>query len=240
MSEILVISGAGISVDSGIKPFRGVHDAIWEENPIEMASFKKYYNDPAGFLIWYYQRFAVCREAKPNLAHKILSKKNIKVITQNIDNLHIKAGHHTQRLIEIHGNLCYKRKLYANQRNELVLADWENLNKDNLSDELLKRFCIKKNRSIDENSYRPHVLLFDESYSELYEYNKALEWARNCDTHIFIGTSNSVGITASILQLGLLQRKKIIVVDPSPDASFRMGGVELREETATEFCKEYF
>jgi NAD-dependent deacetylase len=84
------------------------------------------------------------------------------------------------------------------------------------------------------------VLLFDEYYSELYETEKAMQWVLEADTIIFIGTSNSVGITEGILKTSLDKGKKIIVVDPNPAASFRTNGVQIIESTAIEFCREYF
>ena len=108
MENIVVITGAGVSVESGIQPFRG-KSGIWEENPMEMATYHKFSTDPGHFLEWYYNRFASCKDALPNAAHEILASKNIKVITQNIDNLHIKANHPVESLVEIHGNINYKR-----------------------------------------------------------------------------------------------------------------------------------
>jgi NAD-dependent deacetylase len=72
MENIVVITGAGISVESGIQPFRG-KSGIWEENPMEMATYNKFSTDPGHFLEWYYNRFASCKDAQPNAAHEILA-----------------------------------------------------------------------------------------------------------------------------------------------------------------------
>lgn len=103
-NRIVVITGAGISVDSGIQPFRG-KNGLWNENPTTMASYEKFCNDPAHFLSWYYHRFVNCRDVLPNATHEILAVNQIRVISQNVDNLHVKAMHHSSRLIEIHGNI---------------------------------------------------------------------------------------------------------------------------------------
>ena len=102
-NKIVVITGAGISVESGIKPFRGTN-GIWNENPTSMATYAKFTEDPAHFLSWYYERFVSCKDALPNATHEILAKQNIRVITQNVDNLHKKARHPQDSLIEIHGH----------------------------------------------------------------------------------------------------------------------------------------
>lgn len=151
MENIVVITGAGISVKSGIQSFRG-KSGIWEENPIEMATYNKFCTDPGHFLQWYYKRFVSCKDAMPNSAHEILANKNVKVITQNIDNLHLKANHSKDKLVEIHGNINYKRRINAESIDELELADWETIKEDNLEKELFDLFFITKGGKINEKS----------------------------------------------------------------------------------------
>ena len=240
MENIVVITGAGVSVESGIQPFRG-KSGIWEENPMEMATYHKFSTDPGHFLQWYYHRFASCKDALPNTAHEILANKNVKVITQNIDNLHIKANHPKESLVQIHGNINYKRKINAEQIEELELANWESIKENNIEKGLFDLFVIKEGGKIDEKrSYRPHILLFDEYYTELFQYEKAITWILSADTIIFMGTSNSVGFTSGALQIGVSKNKKVIVVDPNPSPSFIHPDVEIFEMTASEFCKMYF
>jgi NAD-dependent deacetylase len=239
MENIVVITGAGISVESGIQPFRGPK-GVWEENPMEMATYHKFSTDPSSFLQWYYHRFVSCKDALPNEAHNILANKNIKVITQNIDNLHVKAGHLSENLIQIHGNINYKRKINAEYLNELVLADWQNVRAESIENDLFDLFGISAGGKInDQASYRPHILLFDEFYTELYQYEKAIIWLLEADTIIFMGTSNSVGFTSGALQIGVSKGKKVIVVDPNPSPSFNHPGVEIVKATATDYCNKY-
>ena len=102
-------------------------------------------------------------------------------------------------------------------------------------------FVITEGGKINKKkSYRPHILLFDEMYNELYEYEKAIKWILEADTIIFMGTSNSVGFTSGALQIGVSKNKKVIVVDPNPSLSFIHPNVDLIKMTATEFCKMYF
>ena len=240
MENIVVITGAGISVESGIQPFRG-KSGIWEENPMEMATYNKYSTDPGHFLEWYYNRFVSCKDALPNTAHNILANKNIKVITQNIDNLHIKANHPVANLVEIHGNINYKRRINAEYLEELEFADWQSVKEDNIKKDLFDLFVITEGGKINvKKSYRPHILLFDEFYTELYQYEKAISWVLSADTIIFMGTSNSVGFTSGALQMSIKKNKKIIVVDPNPSLSFVHPEVDLIKMTASDFCKMYF
>jgi len=240
MENIVVITGAGISVESGIQPFRG-KSGIWEENPMEMATYHKFRTDPGYFLEWYYNRFASCKDASPNAAHEILAINNVKVITQNIDNLHLKAKHPMGSLIEIHGNINFKRRINAEHIDELELANWENINDEDIEKGLFDLFHITEGGIINEKkSYRPHILLFDEYYTELFQYEKAITWILSADTIIFMGTSNSVGFTSGALQIGVSKNKKVIVVDPNPSPSFIHPEMEIFKMTATEFCKMYF
>ena len=240
MNNIVVITGAGISVESGIQPFRGAN-GIWEENPMEMATYHKYSSDPAHFLSWYYKRFVSCKNALPNTTHERLAAQNVRVITQNIDNLHLKAHHDHQSLIEIHGNLNYKRKVNAEHIGDLELANWDKIDESNLEASLFEFFKIEKGGVIDEyKSYRPHVLLFDEFYTELYQYEKAITWLLEAETIIFMGTSNSVGFTSGALQMGVSNGKQVIVVDPNPSPSFMHPKVEIYKELASTFCERFF
>lgn len=239
MNNLVVITGAGISVESGIQPFRG-KNGVWEENPQEMATYRMFKQDPERFLSWYYHRFVSCKDALPNTTHEILAAKNIKVITQNVDSLHKKANHNIDSLIEIHGNIHYKRKIDAESIEELVIADWDAINENNVEQEVLSLFNIQPNGDIKDDSYRPHILLFDEYYTELFKYSKALKWILEADTILFMGTSNSVGFTAGALQTSLNKNKNVIVVDPNPAPSFIHPHIELHQMSSTAFCKHYF
>ncbi|MGB2108025.1 MAG: SIR2 family NAD-dependent protein deacylase, partial [Candidatus Puniceispirillum sp.] len=103
--SVLYVTGAGVSVDSGIPTFRG-EDGFWtigshNYTPQEMATRAMYMNDPGQFLLWYYRRFASYRNVAPNVVHGWLADKQL--ITQNIDGLDGKAGN--ADYISIHGRL---------------------------------------------------------------------------------------------------------------------------------------
>ena len=236
LGNAVFVTGAGVSVESGIQPFRGPN-GIWEENPMEMASYRKYNSDPGHFLSRYYHRFVSCREAIPNAAHHYLAQHNFRVITQNVDGLHRKAGHPDPHLIEIHGCIHHMRRVNATERHHLELAKWDSVDEANLVPSLFKYFEIGEGGQIDlETSYRPHILLFDEYYSELYEITKAQQWVMDADTVVFMGTSNSVGITANILSMAVYDSKKIVVVDPKPVSSLCVPGAKVYEMSASSFC----
>ncbi len=235
LDNAVFVTGAGISVESGIRPFRGV-SGIWEENPMEMATFRKFITEPGVFLSWYYQRFVSCRNALPNLTHETLSQRGYRVITQNVDGLHRKANHPEEQLIEIHGYIEQKRKVDAINREELIEADWDKVDDSRLVESLFELFHIDASGEVDpEQSLRPHILLFDEYYTELYQIQKAMQWVNDADTVVFMGTSNAVGITAGILSMAVDQKKQVVVVDPAPVSSLCIPGAKVFEMTATAF-----
>tara|TARA_X000001036_G_scaffold191464_1_gene180513 strand:+ start:35 stop:802 length:768 start_codon:yes stop_codon:yes gene_type:complete len=253
--EILYITGAGVSADSGIPTFRG-EDGFWtvgskNYTPQEMATRSMYENDPAQFLLWYFKRFAKYRNAKPNSVHKWLSTKNL--ITQNIDGLDGKAGNSTY--IPIHGRLDKVTKFVEQgETTPEIDAPWEKIedlgfdHEENAKDQcslvevLFRFFNIKKQRdgkySPRRNvSLKPFVLLFDEFYTDLYRINEAQRRMLLADKMVFMGTSFSVNITAMALEVAISKGIEIEIVDPKPikisykNASyFEMSAVEYIEK----------
>ncbi len=218
----LYITGAGVSVQSGIPTFRG-SDGFWmigskNFTPQDMASRAMYQNNPKQFLLWYYKRFATYRDHGPNDVHYWLADKNL--ITQNIDGLDGKAGN--QNYISIHGRLD-KVTLFHRQGEAVDILDapWAKINKSELDDQalaeqLLKLFYIEKECPKLEKSLKPYVLLFDEYYTEIYDISKAQERMYLADRIIFIGTSFSVNITQMALEIAASNRIEIEIVDPKP------------------------
>ena len=111
MKNLVVLSGAGVSAESGIKTFRD-SDGLWENYPVEeVASIEGWYRNPALMLQFYNERRRQIAQAEPNLAHKKIaaleSYFNTTVVTQNIDNLHERAG--SKRIIHLHGEVTKVR-----------------------------------------------------------------------------------------------------------------------------------
>ena len=108
--SVVALTGAGISVPSGIPDFRSPGEGIWENvDPMEVAHIDTFHNDPTGFWHFYGHRFSSLGSKRPNEAHRALVEMERRglldgVITQNIDMLHRKAG--TEQLIEVHGSIA--------------------------------------------------------------------------------------------------------------------------------------
>ena len=120
--SIVFFTGAGISAESGIPTFRG-KDGIWNKlRPEELANFDAFIRNPEMVWEWYNHRKKIIHESQPNAAHRTISEvqnyfDEVTVVTQNIDNLHRKAG--SKNIFELHGNIernyCINCKEYYNE-----------------------------------------------------------------------------------------------------------------------------
>lgn len=188
--RITVLTGAGISAESNIPTFRGP-EGYWTigskaYHPQEMATYRMFMQRPEEVWKWYLYRIGVCKKAKPNSGHLALVemekrfKNRFALITQNVDNLHIKAGNSLKHTFQIHGNIFFMRcanechgKLYPIPAADLKLLECPDCG----------------------NLTRPHVLWFDEMYNEHhYRYHSALNVARQTELLIVVGTSGATSL----------------------------------------------
>jgi NAD-dependent protein deacetylase/lipoamidase len=103
--SVVALTGAGVSVPSGIPDFRSPGTGLWANvDPMEVAHISVWRREPERFWSFYGQRFATLEGKQPNDAHRALAELGIPVITQNIDGLHAKAG--SRDVIEIHGSIA--------------------------------------------------------------------------------------------------------------------------------------
>ena len=115
--QLVIISGAGISAESGLQTFRD-HDGLWEGHAVEeVATYEAWKKNPALVLDFYNQRRAAALNAKPNAAHYGLAYLEqfyqVKIITQNVDDLHERAG--SSSVLHLHGSLFEKRSEHSEQ-----------------------------------------------------------------------------------------------------------------------------
>ena len=223
---IVVLTGAGISVASGIQPFRKSADAIWERDVTELATRRFFNESPLESWTWYLNRFDNLIDKEPNPAHHALTAlgewcreehKRFTLVTQNIDTLHRKAG--SDDVIEIHGraDACRCTKLGCKNAapHGLIPSDQLNLEalKSDPSEERLPR-C-----PLCDSLVRPHILWFDEMYDEheSYQFERALNAFQDADLIICSGTSFSVGITELAFRQVFERHLDFWVIDPSVD-----------------------
>lgn len=197
MKNICVLSGAGISAESGLKTFRD-GDGLWENYDVyQVATPEAWLADPELVLRFYNDRREQVRNAKPNAAHFALAElekfHNVNIITQNIDDLHERAG--STNVLHLHGEVLKSKT----QEDPFIYYDVE---KDiNIGD-----FDPKGNQ------LRPHVVWFGES---VYEIENAVPLVSNADIFIIVGTSLNVYPAASLI-IYTSAECKIYIVDPNP------------------------
>ena len=247
--NIVVLTGAGISVESGIPTYRG-NDGFWKigsENytPQEIATrafFEKHTKEQ-----WRYhmERKANMSKAKPNDGHYKLKEledycrengKTFQLVTQNIDGLHGKVGHKNE-VYYIHGDMNYARcpnVAYngCNQSNKKVPFPKIPASLDKLKNNDFKLPKCKCCGSI----LRPHVLWFDESYSEeLYRLTSTINAVKNADVLIVIGTCYQTSLPQRILGLCKTNNTPILDVNPNLNDDVFSAPLLMVKETGTVF-----
>jgi NAD-dependent deacetylase len=221
--RVVVITGAGMSAESGIPTFRG-KEGYWtvgakEYHPQELATLAAYRQLAREVWHWYLYRRSVCRAAAPNPAHFALAELERKLgdrftlVSQNVDGLHLIAGNSRARTLEVHGNIDYMRVHEDGSAAEPIPipAAMPMLGKsDPLTDELWALLRDDRGRPT-----RPHILWFDEYYDErLYRAESALQAARECELVVVIGTSGAAAIPWHATAEALNHGASLLVIDP--------------------------
>ena len=221
MKKLTILSGAGISAESGIKTFRD-SDGLWENhNVTDVASPEGWQKDRELVLEFYNQRRRQLHEVEPNNAHKLIADLekyfDVQIVTQNIDDLHERAG--STNILHIHGELfkscsCDDKNLIYEQKTDINLGD----------------------KAEDGAQLRPFIVWFGE---DVPLYQKAQEMVKDSDILLVIGTSLQVYPAA-----GLIHEIKddclLIVINPN-ETGFGYGQrAVVMKETATKGMKLLF
>lgn len=218
-SRISALTGAGISVDSGIPDFRS-EGGLWEKyDPHEYATYDSFIRNPSKFWTMGRELAKVLLKARPNPAHLALATlekrgKLIGVITQNIDNLHQVAGN--KRVVELHGN--YLR------------AFCMSCNKEYYGDEIHRRVAEGEIPPICDNCggiIKSRTILFGEPLPE-DAMSKAIEICRATDLMLVIGTSLTVYPVAYLPQLAKRSGAKVILINLNDANKGRVADIVLK------------
>lgn len=183
-TSICVLTGAGISAESGVPTFRG-SNGLWANlKPEELASFDAFMKNPKNVWAWYHHRKEIMRNVQPNAAHYALAEMETLVprytlVTQNIDNLHRRAG--SKRVLELHGNI---ERSYCSTCGKYVAEV-------DITEEHPIPYCECG------GIIRPDVVWFGETLPE-EEYEEAVRAASECELFFSIGTSAIVYPAAGI------------------------------------------
>ena len=221
-SKITVLTGAGISAESGIPTFRGP-EGYWTVGsrvymPQEMATLRMFKQQPLAVWQWYLYRLGVCLHAEPNAGHHALAEmeehlqERFGLITQNIDNLHIRAGNSLDRTYQIHGNINYTRCSEDCSRELRLLEEKLKRQRD---DHLLSDEEIELLHCPDCGGWlRPHVLWFDEYYDEEhFRFESSLALANDTDLLIIVGTSGATTLPNHVAMTVFSRGKTIVDIN---------------------------
>jgi NAD-dependent deacetylase len=216
MKKLVVLTGAGISAESGINTFRD-SGGLWEGHDVmEVASPQGWRSNPELVLDFYNKRRRQLHEVEPNAGHKILAELeadfDVHVITQNVDNLHERAG--STKVLHLHGELFKVRSIKKHN----YILDWH---KD----------LILGDVDDDGHQLRPHIVWFGEEVPALEE---GIALARQADFFAVIGTSLQVYPAAGLVEFTSPQIP-IYYIDPKPATLYHVPNpVEIIPKVASE------
>jgi NAD-dependent deacetylase len=198
MKHLVVLTGAGMSAESGIKTFRD-QDGLWENyNVMEVASYEGWLKNKELILRFYNERRQQLKNAEPNIGHKLLAALEkhykISIITQNVDNLHERAG--SKNILHLHGELTKARSTKDNDY--IIDIKYKDIN---IGDN-----CPKGGQM------RPHIVWFGEAVPAMDE---ATEIAARADIFVVIGTSLNVYPAAGLINYAP-PKAPLYLIDPNP------------------------
>ena len=210
MKKLVVLTGAGMSAESGISVFRG-GGGLWDKYPVEqVATPEGYAANPALVTKFYNERRKQLLEVEPNRGHQLLADMEkyfqVAVITQNVDNLHERAG--SSDVIHLHGELTK------------VTSTWQPNNPKFIRELSSEEYEVKMgDLAADGSQLRPFIVWFGESVPMI---EKAIGYCENADIFLIIGTSLNVYPAAGLLNY-VPAHVPVYLIDPNdvPIASGR-------------------
>lgn len=220
--NLVVLTGAGMSAESGISTFRD-SDGLWEKHRIEdVATPEGFVRNPKLVLDFYNERRKQLLEVEPNLGHKLLAeleaKYNVRIVTQNVDNLHERAG--SSNILHLHGELTKARSTGALEEVFELTPDKYEMK---VEDKCPKGFPL-----------RPHIVWFGEAVPELENAIKIVEQA---DILLIIGTSLQVYPAAGLVNYAKMG-VPVYLIDPKQIEGVG-SNVHVIQKGASEGMKEF-
>ena len=216
MKKIVILSGAGMSAESGIRTFRD-SDGLWEEYHVsDVCTPEAWERDPELVNRFYNERRKQLYEVKPNAGHiglaKLEKEYDVQIITQNVDDLHERAG--STHVLHLHGEL----KKVRSEKNPRLIYE-------------LKGWELKLGETGEDGArLRPHIVWFGESVPMI---EPAIEIVSTADIVVVIGTSLAVYPAASLLHYAP-SHARLFLIDPKIPDSVRHSRLEFIEKGASE------
>jgi len=217
--KLVVLTGAGISAESGLRTFRD-SDGLWERYNIEdVATPGAWRRNPQLVLDFYNLRRKDVLAAQPNAAHKILAQLedhfDVHIVTQNVDDLHERAG--SKKVLHLHGEILKMRS----EKNEHKLYT-------------IKTDIKFGDKAVDGGQYRPHIVWFEEPVPMI---EQAIPVMYEADVFVLIGTSLAVYPAAGLVDYVKEKVKKYVIDKQIPSVS-RYSNVVAIEQPATSGMEE--
>ena len=219
MKHLVVLTGAGMSAESGLKTFRD-ENGLWEGHDVmKVASPQGFASNPNLVLEFYNQRRRQLKTVQPNAAHEALAELEndykISIVTQNVDDLHERAG--SSNVTHLHGELFKARNI----TDDNSVVDWE--------DDIVLGTTDKNGIQL-----RPHIVWFGE---DVPLFEKAINICQTADFLLIIGTSLQVYPAASLMHYTAQNTPKFYI-DPKPSIASKEN-LTVIGKTATEGIKDF-
>ncbi len=228
-NNLVVLSGSGISAESGISTFRG-GNGLWDNVPVEeICTPEGWRRNPAKVLKFYNERRAQLPEVEPNEAHRIVAELekdyNVCVITQNVDNLHERAG--STRVLHLHGELTKVRP-------EDCYTDADGYSLKYVQDIGYRPVALGEQGGPHSRQLRPHIVWFGEAVPNLETAARLVSVA---DILVIVGTSLQVYPAASLYHYAP-DGCRIFLIDPDSHLGLQVPGVTFINDVATAGMKK--
>jgi NAD-dependent deacetylase len=218
---MVILTGAGVSKESGVPTFRDGEGSLWEQyDPMELATYRAVQEKPKVVWDFYQYRRNKMSDAKPNPGHYALArlhefKDSVPIITQNIDDLHEQAG--SKDVIHLHGRIN-SYKCMANCKGDPTPIDISTISHDDNTQPPKCPHCGK--------FIRPNVVLFGEILPDA-ELNRAEELSLKCDVMMVIGTSGLVSPADSLPKKAKRNNATIIEINPAYSMITRIADLKI-------------
>lgn len=223
--NLVILSGAGMSAESGISTFRDA-GGLWDKYPVmQVASAEGYVRDPELVINFYNERRKQLLDVEPNAGHIGLAELekdfNVTVVTQNVDNLHERAG--STRIIHLHGELTKVR------------SSRDPYNPRYVKELKPEEYEVKMgDKAGDGSQLRPFIVWFGEAVPEI---ETAVDYVEKADIFVIIGTSMNVYPAAGLLNY-VPRTAEVYLIDPKPVDTHSIRQIHIIQKGASEGVKE--